>query len=76
MHARHVLLGILHMWATPQPADVLLTGSAAHMELAGAGAGAAAPVTPDRERERWLGKCLKPQVVSYHVIMTLLFKHV
>ena len=46
------------------------------MELAGAGAGAAAPVTPDRERERWLGKCLKPQVVSYHVIMTLLFKHV
>jgi hypothetical protein len=46
------------------------------MELAGDGAAAAGPVAPDRERERWLGKCLKPQVVSYHVIMTLLFKHV
>ena len=43
-----MLLVLLHMWATPQPADVLLTGSAPQMEAAGA----AAPATPTPERER------------------------
>ena len=43
-----MLLVLLHMWATPRPADVLLTGSAPQME----GAGAAAPATPEERRER------------------------